>query len=88
MPIILDLLIKSIERILSIAVVGYVVLTYFASPNNSIRIALGNIFEPIFDAIRKILPPIKGIDFSPLVVLLVIQLFYIIGHQIIRASLP
>jgi uncharacterized protein YggT (Ycf19 family) len=82
------LLLLAIERLLSILVVGYVVLTYFSAPTNPVRIALAKFIEPVLQLIRKFLPPIKSIDFSPLILLLIIQLFYILGLQLIRMTLP
>jgi YggT family protein len=35
--------------------------------------ALGQVFEPIFRPIRNALPDLGGIDFSPLIVILVLQ---------------
>lgn len=34
---------------------------------------LGQVCEPLFAPVRKVLPPMGGIDFSPVITLLVIQ---------------
>lgn len=87
MVVFFDLALKALERLCSILVVGYVLLTYFSSASNPIRIALGRIIEPVLEYIRKFLPPIKNIDFSPLILILIIQLIYIIGSLLIRMNM-
>lgn len=67
-------LIRLIERFLSIMLIIYVVMLYVSPPDNKIRRMLAVVFEPVFDVFRRFLPPIKTIDFSPLVVLLLIQI--------------
>ena len=54
----------------------YCILSWF--PQNgvigSIRKTLGMVFEPILKPIQKIIPPVGGVDFSPLVLMLLLQL--------------
>ena len=59
--------------IFSWVLIAYVVLSYFMSPYHPIRITLSRIIEPLLTPIRKILPSTGAIDFSPFVLLILIQ---------------
>jgi len=53
--------------------IAYVVLSYFMAPYHPIRVTLSRIIEPLLAPIRKILPRTGTIDFSPFVLLILIQ---------------
>jgi YggT family protein len=59
--------------IFSWMLIAYVVLSYFMNPYHPIRLALSRIIEPLLIPIRKILPTTGTIDFSPFVLLILIQ---------------
>ncbi len=61
------------ERILSILVIVYVVMSYFVSPWNSIRRSLARIVEPMLDPLRRFIPPLGPLDLSPIVLLILIN---------------
>jgi YggT family protein len=67
-------LIILIIRLLSILIIIHVVLSYFMSPFHPIRQAIDRIVEPMLAPIRQLIPPVGGIDFSPIVLLLLVQL--------------
>lgn len=58
---------------LSILVVAEVVLSYFMSPYHPVRTFLGKIIGPLLNPIRRVVPPIVNVDFSPLILLLLLQ---------------
>ena len=59
-------------QILWIAILIRVLLTWFPiDPNNPIIRVLFEITEPVLAPIRRLLPPMSGLDLSPLVVWLV-----------------
>lgn len=62
-----------ISRILIILVIIDVVLSYFMSPFHPARVAIGKIVEPLLAPIRKIIPPVQMIDFSPIILIILIQ---------------
>ena len=62
-----------ISRILIILVIIDVVLSYFMSPFHPVRVAIGKIVEPLLAPIRKIIPPVQMIDFSPIILIILIQ---------------
>jgi YggT family protein len=77
-------LIQSITLILELGLVVYVICSWILPPYHSFRLALGRIFDPILDPIRRLVPPMAGLDFS------VFILFILIGlvQQILVSVLP
>ncbi len=61
------------------AVIGQIILSWVAPHNPNPAVALlHQITEPLMRPARKVLPPISGIDFSPILVFLVIQVLEIL----------
>lgn len=58
---------------LSILVLAEVILSYFLSPYHPIRTFIGKVIGPLLNPIRRIVPPIMSLDFSPLILLLLLQ---------------
>ena len=50
-----------------------VILSYVTKPGNRFMELLVGLTEPLLAPIRKILPPAAGLDFAPLVALLLLQ---------------
>lgn len=63
-----------IVRIIEILVIVDVLISYFMSPYHQFRMALDRLVEPLLSPIRRIIPPIQMIDFSPIVLLILLQL--------------
>lgn len=59
---------------MSFLVFFYVVLTMFFTADRPLRIGLAKIVTPILTPFRKIMKPINGIDFSPVIAILAINL--------------
>jgi len=59
--------------VLSWVLIAHVVLSYFMDPYHPIRQALSRIIEPLLAPIRKFLPRTGMMDFSPFVLLILIQ---------------
>lgn len=58
---------------LSWIVIIDVVLSYFVPPFNPLRSMLDRIVQPMLDPIRRVLPPTGMLDFSPLLLLIILQ---------------
>ena len=58
-----------------------IVLSYFMDPYHPVRQTIDSIVEPMLAPIRRIIPPIGMIDFSPLVLIIVIQ---VVGRILIN----
>jgi YggT family protein len=57
-----------------IIVLADVIVSWVLDPFHPIRNFLDSIVQPMLNPIRRIVPPAGGIDFSPLVLLIVLQL--------------
>lgn len=77
-------LVDLLFRGLALVIIVYVILSYFLSPYHPIRATLIRIIEPLLFPIRKIVPAVGGLDFSPLILLIAVQL---IGQVLVRLLL-
>lgn len=66
--------INMLSTVLVLIVVVDSILTYFVSPSHPLRSALDRVVQPLLTPIRRILPLVGMFDFSPLVLILLIQL--------------
>jgi YggT family protein len=67
-------LIHLLATIITVVVIIDVVLSYFLSPFHPLRQALDQVVEPLLAPIRRVVPTVGMIDFSPLVLLILIQI--------------
>ena len=67
------IVIQTLGQVLSAIVVLDAILSFIISPDNPIRMALGQVLQPLYAPIRRFMPPMGGMDFSPIVLLLVIR---------------
>ena len=67
-------LVQIVAWVFSLLLIVDILLSYFLSPFNSVRMALDRIVQPVLTPIRRIVPPIAMIDFSPVILLILIQL--------------
>ncbi len=79
--IILAQIIRSLSQVLVLLVFVSVILSYFMDPYHPLRRGLDNIVQPMLNPIRRFVPPVGGLDFSPFVLIVLIQ---IISNLIIR----
>jgi YggT family protein len=61
-------------RVLSFIVIVDVLLSYFMSPIQPVRAFLDRIVEPLLSPIRRIVPSMGGLDFSPVVLIVILQI--------------
>jgi YggT family protein len=52
-----------------------VILSYVMDPYHPVRRRVDSLVEPMLAPIRRVVPPIGMIDFSPVVLLILIQIF-------------
>ncbi len=65
--------IRLLINLLTLLIVVHVVLTYFLSPFHPFREAIDRLVEPMLMPIRRFMPNMGGLDFSPIVLILIIQ---------------
>lgn len=68
------MLIKIIFDIFILVVIVDVAMSYFVSPYHPVRKVLDGIVQPLLRPIQRILPSIANINFSPVVLILALQL--------------
>jgi YggT family protein len=79
----LALMIKLLATIFTYIVIISVLISYFLSPYHPVRAALDRILEPLLNPIRKIIPPSGMIDFSPVILIGLIQIVSLIMISIL-----
>lgn len=73
MPLIVQV-ISILSQLITWLVIVYIVLGYFMSPYHPVRQALGSVVEPLLAPIRRLMPQTGMLDFSPMVLIIVVQL--------------
>lgn len=71
---ILIMLINFLEWILILLIFVSVILSYFMEPYHPVRRGVDRIVEPMLMPIRRIVPLVGMLDFSPLILIILIQL--------------
>jgi YggT family protein len=67
-------LIGLITNIFVLLIFAWAILTWIMPPYNPVREALDRIMEPLLAPIRRIVPMAGMIDFSPLILMVLIEL--------------
>jgi YggT family protein len=70
----IETIIRLIFNLINLVVLIDIVVSFFLSPYHPIRNALDSIVNPLLNPIRKILPQTGMFDFSPIVLILILQL--------------
>jgi YggT family protein len=66
-------IINTTVSLLTLLIFIYTLLGFFLRPYHPIRQALGQIIEPMLMPIRRRIPPLGGLDFSPLILMIILQ---------------
>ncbi len=77
-------LINIAVQLITILVIVKIFLSYFMSPYHPVRLFIDRIIDPLLRPIQRIIPPLGMFDFSPLVLIILIQ---IIGRLLINLLL-
>lgn len=65
-------LINLLSQLITLLIFVYVVLSYFMSPMHPVRQVIDRLVEPMLAPIRRVLPQTGMLDFSPLVLLILV----------------
>ncbi len=57
-----------------IVVLADVIVSWILDPFHPIRRLLDSIVQPLLDPIRRLVPPVSGIDLSPLILLILLNI--------------
>ncbi len=66
--------INLLVQLITLGVIVQVFLSYFVSPYHPVRQGFDRVVEPMLMPIRKFVPPVGGFDFSPVILLIFVQL--------------
>jgi len=65
--------IRVVFELLIWIVIASSILSFFVSPYHPIKEALDRIVAPLLNPIRNLIPPAGGLDFSPLILILILN---------------
>ena len=74
MIILLIRLIDIVSQLLVLLVIASAVLSYFMSPYHPVREGIDRIVDPMLRPIRNVVPLVGMFDFSPLILIILIQI--------------
>ncbi len=77
-------LINVAVQLITILVIVKIFLSYFMAPYHPVRLFIDRIIDPLLRPLQRIIPPLGMFDFSPLVLIILVQL---IGRIIINLLL-
>lgn len=67
-------LINISSQIITLLVIAQVVLSYFMSPFHPVRQTIDSLVEPMLRPIRRYMPQTGMLDFSPMVLIILVQI--------------
>ncbi len=72
--IVLIWLISALSRLITMAVLIDIVLSFFMDPFHPVRRFFDSVTEPMLRPIRQFIPPMAGFDFSPMILIIIVQI--------------
>ena len=75
------LFVRAISQLLVLLVIVSVILSYFMDPYHPVRRSIDSVVEPMLAPIRRFVPLIGMLDFSPIILIILIQ---VLSNLIIR----
>lgn len=79
--------INFLAQLLMIVVIVDIFMGYFLAPYHPFREILDGIVRPMLRPIQRFLPPIQGIDFSPVVLILIIQVANLLLSNLLLSTI-
>lgn len=79
------LFIRYLSQLLVLLVIVSVILSYFMDPYHPVRRSIDSVVDPMLAPIRRLVPLIGMLDFSPLILIILIQ---VVANLIIRFLIP
>jgi len=78
-------LINAGVQLLSLLVIVYTLTSYFMSPYHPVRQMLGRLVEPMLSPLRRVIPPVGMMDFTPLVLIILLEVVGTILTSVLRS---
>lgn len=67
-------LVNLLSQVLTVLIIAQAIMSYFVSPYHPVREALDRLLDPLYAPIRRLLPQTGMLDFSPLVLIILVQI--------------
>ena len=61
-------------QLFSLVVIAQTILSYFMSPYHPVKRFLDRLVDPFLKPIRRVVPPVSMLDFSPVILIILLQL--------------
>ena len=74
-----------VAQVLILVVVADAVVSFFLPPYHQVRVTLDRLVEPMLSPIRRVVPPFQTFDFSPIILILLIQLLEVILKSVFNS---
>ena len=78
-------IINTLISLLILLVFLYSLFSFFIRPYHPVRVLLERIVEPMLAPIRRIIPPYSGVDFSPLILIIILRVVGMLLGAILRS---
>jgi YggT family protein len=72
--LILAQIVHRLIQLCSLLVLVQVILSYFVDPYNPVRQFIDRLVNPLLNPIRRVIPQVGMFDFSPLVLIILLQI--------------
>jgi YggT family protein len=83
MMVLIAEVIHRVIQLLILVVIIQAVLSFFMDPYHPVRRTLDRIVNPFLDPIRRFIPPIANLDFSPIVLIILLQILDTIIYRLL-----
>ena len=74
MAIIFAQAINIFSQVLTFIILAHIILSYFMDPYHPVRAFIDRLVEPLLAPIRRVVPLVGMLDFSPAVLIILVQL--------------
>jgi YggT family protein len=71
------------SQALTFIILAYVILSYFMNPYHPVRAFIDSLVEPLLAPIRRVVPLIGMMDFSPVILIILVQFISSILEKIL-----
>lgn len=78
-------IINATVNVFTIFIVIYSFISFILSPYHPIRETMARVIEPLIAPIRRVVPPVGGLDFSPLILMVLVQIVGSILAAVLRS---
>lgn len=78
-------LVNLLSNLMVILIIVDTFVSFFLAPDNQIRRALDGIFQPLLAPIRRVVPLVGMFDFSPLILIILVEIFTFVLTNVLSA---